>query len=1691
MVRNNTVYGNHFGITAERGSSVVENRVYGNLSHGVHGSYQGASILGNQVYSNAGDGIRANWSSDIRNNVVYDNAGWGLTHIDANTSIVENNTFHVNRPDAPGAYRLLGDPGTDRTRLRNNIFDVDAGLAISIDDDSQENFFSNYNYFDLGPAANLGSWQNAIYATRRLWSYATGHDADSRTGAPGFVDPNGTDNLLGFDGTTDHGVDDNFTLLPSSRAIDAGDPISDRFGEVNDTGSRVDAGYTGNSALANAPAKIARFRQLFGDRKTEIGEVIPINFSTGGLAGDVAVAQWNVGNLSDGRVVEAGDFARMPTGQFAGSSNVQTVAFDTSGLTDPAPQEIYQSSLYTFSGQTMSSQFDVVDGNYTLRLHFAWNGLGNNQRRFDILVNGNVEVANFNPGATIAGGNAAMIVELNGLTAAAGDGLLLQLEALAGGAFINGVEVIREVATPQQTVDLQVSPNGGTTWATIASNFALDRFGRGSFDWRVGDGIADSLSNNARLRIVENGTSAVLVLSDAFQIAPAGNVFYVNDNNTVGDSITTAAGNDANHGKTADQPMASLSALLRLYRFEAGDTIYLDSGTYVIADDLDLLPRHSGITIQGAGTELTTLDRQNTGVNRDVFDLVGADDLVIRDMTLTNGFRGVHVASTGSINNVIDNVTFTSHRTAGIELITNASDLTVRNSTFIGFPGGDTADDMDYGIRGAQLDRITVEDSSFTDIDTNAIDLGGDDILVQRNVVDNVGNTGIRVTYYHAAGYNQVLDNIVANSAGDGFYFTSDILVQGNTAYDNNRHGFFSQGTFGVTIAGNRAYRNQNGFYALGSATITGNRAFANTSTGFHVYNTITNIYGNAAYSNPIGIYLNRVYGRARVTDNLIYANTESGIEVYDSNDASGDIGLEIVNNTIYQPAGRNISIESNSEAVDVYNNLLHVGAGIALFVDSSSTYAFEADHNLYFQSVPSQGSNVSYEGATYDDLASWQAQGFGLKSIEGNPLFVDVDGADNILGYDPAGDELPGGIGSDNGTDDNFYTRRTALGIDAGHTWTASDVDYFGSARRDDPSTVNTGGNRYEQVSLGGEFPTGGVAQNWRSSTTAQWAYTLPFAFPYQGTSYTGIRVGAGGVISMGTNYNSAIAVNNNNPAVLQTHDILAVLWDDIRTSGSGDDIFIDEHADHVTIRWNATHDVSGGDVQFAATLWDDGRIDYHYADGAGINEDLTPTIGIGHQLGRLWQTAAADNAPSVGSGDNVRFDIVPGFVDIGAFEFGGDSNDTTAPTITATLPGAIFSGTTLSQSNAPDAIEIEFSEAINRIDAGAAAAYEVRGAGPDNTFGTADDLLYKVLPQYTPGTTTVTLDLPAGNLPEGLYRITVLSNASGNSGIHDTAGNLLDGDANGTAGGNWVRTFEITEQLAPETPTGFDLTAASDTGASDTDNITADASPVFSGASVMGATVELYADGLLVGSVVVTNPDGSFLIQPTSPMLSAGQSQTFNFTLVATNAAGSSAPTAALPVTIDLDAPVLATPFFNFETLPLYFSFTAGEDLFVGLGGAAVTTTNLTTGSDAGTFTVTAAGGDLLITYDGDGTQPNPQMLDNGNYLVSLLAGVATDAAGNTTQAINGDFFVLAGDANRDRQVSLADFQILRNNFGQSPRTFSQADFNYDGVVNLQDFTILRNNFGNSLPGPGSIFGGGDDEDEGNGGSSPAPAL
>ena len=143
--------------------------------------------------------------------------------------------------------------------------------------------------------------------------------------------------------------------------------------------------------------------------------------------------------------------------------------------------------------------------------------------------------------------------------------------------------------------------------------------------------------------------------------------------------------------------------------------------------------------------------------------------------------------------------------------------------------------------------------------------------------------------------------------------------------------------------------------------------------------------------------------------------------------------------------------------------------------------------------------------------------------------------------------------------------------------------------------------------------------------------------------------------------------------------------------------------------------------------------------------------------------------------------------------------------------------------------------------------------------------------------------------SLGEGVFDVTVtVTDSAGNSTSESTSGELTI-DTTAPAAGS----------VAP------DLATASDTGSSDTDDITADTGSRFTvpaGTGVTGDIVELFADGVSIGTGSVL-ADGSFSVV-TSGLVEGANAVSYRFTDTAGNT-GASSPT--LSVTLDT---VIATP-------------------------------------------------------------------------------------------------------------------------------------------------------------------------------------
>ena len=149
------------------------------------------------------------------------------------------------------------------------------------------------------------------------------------------------------------------------------------------------------------------------------------------------------------------------------------------------------------------------------------------------------------------------------------------------------------------------------------------------------------------------------------------------------------------------------------------------------------------------------------------------------------------------------------------------------------------------------------------------------------------------------------------------------------------------------------------------------------------------------------------------------------------------------------------------------------------------------------------------------------------------------------------------------------------------------------------------------------------------------------------------------------------------------------------------------------------------------------------------------------------------------------------PGIADVGAIEFRGNGTDVTAPKILSVTP--VFGGSAIAS------VTVTFSEPVNPVDAVSNNAFTLRGAGPDGLFGTTDDRIVTLVATYAGGTTLSLAPLGGGTLPTDTYRLTSPSNAATSSGIHDLSGNVLDGDANNTPGGDFSFNLDGTDHVPP----------------------------------------------------------------------------------------------------------------------------------------------------------------------------------------------------------------------------------------------------------------------------------------------------
>ncbi|WP_229599853.1 Ig-like domain-containing protein [Vibrio navarrensis] len=396
-------------------------------------------------------------------------------------------------------------------------------------------------------------------------------------------------------------------------------------------------------------------------------------------------------------------------------------------------------------------------------------------------------------------------------------------------------------------------------------------------------------------------------------------------------------------------------------------------------------------------------------------------------------------------------------------------------------------------------------------------------------------------------------------------------------------------------------------------------------------------------------------------------------------------------------------------------------------------------------------------------------------------------------------------------------------------------------------------------------------------------------------------------------------------------------------------------------------TQTPTGHSVTFGDTLYSDAEktaASFSFSN-AEAGASYSYTISSSNGGSSVTGTGTVSDANGTVSGIDLS-NLNDGTLTLSVIVTDSAGNSASAVTANSTLDTAAPTGhsVTFGDTLYSDAEKTAASFSFGNAEAGASYSYTISSSnGGSSVTGTGT--------VTSAGETVSGIDL--SNLNDGTLTLSVIvTDSAGNSASAVTASSTLD----------------TTAPSAPSTP---DLAASSDTGTSNTDNLTNDTTPTFTGTGTNGDTVTLISnvDGT-IGSAVVSS--GVWSITASSA-LTAGD---HTITARATDTAGNTADSASLAITLDtsVPTPAITTPIEGDDKV------NAAEDndvLIVGSGAEAGNSVTVTIDDGANSLsqTVTADGnGNWTIS----GSEFNVSAFNNGTLTVSASQ---SDAAGNTSSA------------------------------------------------------------------------------------------
>jgi len=169
-----------------------------------------------------------------------------------------------------------------------------------------------------------------------------------------------------------------------------------------------------------------------------------VTASSSGISGTASVTVASIPStvyqINCGSNSAASPFARDQYGS-GGTQRTVTNTITITGITNPAPQKVYQSERYGNSTYTFPSL--TAGASYKVRLHFAeLYQTASGRRRFNVVINGSTVLSNFDIYATTGARYKAVLREFN-TTASSSGQIVINFQTVTDNATIEGIEIIR------------------------------------------------------------------------------------------------------------------------------------------------------------------------------------------------------------------------------------------------------------------------------------------------------------------------------------------------------------------------------------------------------------------------------------------------------------------------------------------------------------------------------------------------------------------------------------------------------------------------------------------------------------------------------------------------------------------------------------------------------------------------------------------------------------------------------------------------------------------------------------------------------------------------------------------------------------------------------------------------------------------------------------------------------------------------------------------------------------------------------------------------------------------------------------------------------------------------------------------------------------------------------------------------